>query len=73
LPGAQFICESLQDNDMERWMLTEGGQFLRQTGKALYVTDAEYALDFLAGFCDDRVMEQLVSANAFKDAGFPKP
>jgi hypothetical protein len=58
---------------MERWIPTEGGQFLRQTGRELYVTNPAYALDFLAGFCDDRMMEQLVSVNAFKDAGFPKP
>jgi len=74
LQGARLVCESIQDNDMERWMLTEGGQFIRQTGKDVYVTDAAFALEFLPGFCDDEVMEQLVAANAFEGAiSVPKP
>lgn len=73
-PNARLVCESIQDNDMERWTFTEGGQFLRQTGRSLYVTDAAYALEFLAGFCDDEVMEKLVAANAFKGAvALPQP
>lgn len=74
LQGARLVCESIQDNDMERWMLTEGGQFIRQTAKDVYVTDAAFAMDYLAGFCDDDVMEQLVAANAFEGAiRVPKP
>lgn len=74
LPGARLICESILDNDMERWMLTEGGQFIRQTGSGIYVTDSAYAMEFLAGFCDDEVMEKLVAVNAFSGSvELPKP
>ena len=74
LGGAAEICESVQDNDAERWFLSEGGQFLRVTGldaERCYVTSPAYALDMLAGFCDDAVMEKLVEANAFQGAVTP--
>lgn len=68
LPGARLVCESVQDNDLERWMLTEGGQFIRETARDIYLVGPAEALEMLAGFCDDDVMEKLVAANAFADA-----
>lgn len=68
LDGARDVCESIQDNDMEKWSYSLGGQFIRQTGKATYVTDAAYAFEFLDGFCDEKVMRQLADADAFGQA-----
>jgi hypothetical protein len=60
LKGAQPICESIQDNDMERWMLTRGGQFLRQTGvdgSRYYIVPSAEAHDFLSGVASEEVIE----------------
>jgi hypothetical protein len=60
LKGAQPVCENIQDDGMERWLLTRGGQFLRQTGldgKLYYVVSPAEAYDFLSGIARDDVME----------------
>jgi hypothetical protein len=60
LKGAQPVYESIQDNDMERWLLTLGGQFLRQTGidgGRYFVVPPAEAYDFIRGFASDEVLE----------------
>lgn len=68
LPTSMPICESIEDNDSERWRLTEGGQFIRRTGvdgERVYVTDAAYAQEYLTGFCAEEIMQELSIAGAF--------
>ena len=65
LKGSQFICESIQDNDMERWALSQGGQFVRQTGlegTRFYVVPPAEAYDTLNGWVEERVMDDLRAA-----------
>ncbi|MGY3581849.1 hypothetical protein ACVIGB_000080 [Bradyrhizobium sp. USDA 4341] len=64
LKGAFPVCESIQDNDMERWHLTRAGQLVRQTGLAgdrYYVWPLDEGLDFLDGFADEEVMVKVKS------------
>lgn len=76
LQDARFICGSDEDNDVERWYFTRGGQFLRETGdgggRFYYKTPAE-ALEYLTGFAADEVLEELHAAGAFRDAVYRGP
>lgn len=70
MPTSMPICESIEDNDSERWRLTEGGQFIRRTGidgERVYVTDAVYAQEYLTNFCADEIMQELSIAGAFDE------
>ena len=74
LPTSTMICESLEDNDSERWRLTQAGQFIRRTGvdgERVYVTDAVFAHEYLEGFCADDVMRELAIAGAFDQIPAP--
>lgn len=67
LRGARPICSSEQDDDFERFFLTVGGQFVRQTPRSWFLCAPGHARDLLAGWCADDVLEELVEANAFGD------
>jgi hypothetical protein len=67
LVGAFEICESIQDNDIERWSLTKAGQFVRECGQdggRFYVWPENEALDFLDGMVVDEVMNAVRAALA---------
>lgn len=56
LEDADFICESIQDNDAERWWLTRNGQIVRITGldkERIRVVDPIDARDMLLGWVED--------------------
>lgn len=74
LTGSFPICESIQDNDMERWHLTRAGQLVRQTGVAgdrYYVWPMDEGFDFLDGFAADEVMAKVRSL--LSEAGIAHP
>lgn len=74
LAGAHLIHEHISDNDMERWLLTKAGQFVRQTGvdgSRYYVWPHNEAFDFLDGLATDDEMEKVRSA--LSDAGIDLP
>ena len=75
LEGAQLICESVEDDDVERWLLTRGGQFVRNTGEdanRFYVVPPEEAWDYLNDWCDDDVLAEVRATGAFGEAA-PAP
>lgn len=62
LRGAQPVCEHIGESDMDRIMLTRGGQFLRQTGidgKLYSVLPADEAYEIVSAYAQDAVIEQL--------------
>lgn len=71
LQDARFICGSDEDNDVERWYFTRGGQFIRETGdgggRFYHKTPAE-ALEYLEDFAAEEVLDELRRAGAFRDA-----
>ncbi len=71
MEGAQLICESVEDNDVERWLLTRGGQFVRNTGEdgdRFYVVPPVDAWLHLDGWCEDDVLADVKATGAFEDA-----
>ena len=66
---SRFLCETVQDNDIERWRLSLGGQFVRETGASggrFYVVPPDEARDMLEGMgLEDWAMDLLVEAGAF--------
>lgn len=64
LKGSFPVCESIQDNDMERWHLTRAGQLIRQTGVAgdrYYVWPLDEGLDVLEGLAAEEAMLKVKS------------
>jgi hypothetical protein len=61
LKGSQFIYESLTDN-VERWMLSAGGQFVRQSGfdgSRYHVVPPSEAYEALDGLAPEARMADL--------------
>lgn len=76
LGDARFICESVEDNDLERWFLTMGGQFIRETGMGggrYYVIPADEAEQMLTSLgVEDHAMAGLRESGAFNQPA-PSP
>ena len=76
LHDARFICGTEEDNDVEKWYLTRGGQFIRETGDGggrFYYKTPEEALEYLTGFAAEEALEDLRAAGAFRDAVYRGP
>lgn len=74
LAGAHLIHEHFSDNDMERWLLTRAGQFIRQTGVdggRYHVWPHEEAFDCLAGIATDDEMNKV--RDVLSEAGIEIP
>ncbi len=61
------LCSSVEDDDEESWFLTRGGQFIRKTGKDVYLTDGAYAREMLEDFIVKPVFAFLEKEGFFKD------
>lgn len=64
MKGATEICETIQDNDSERWSVTKAGQLVRQTGEDLdryyvFERDDQDAIDMLVGMADDEALAKV--------------
>lgn len=76
LSGTTLICESIEDNDSERWLLTEGGQFLRQTGVGFgktYIADPAFAKEMLESMVEDKTFAALQAIDVFTDNKVSEP
>lgn len=74
IQGAKVLCESVEDNDIERWYLTRGLQFVRETGVSggrFYVVPAHEAGRMLDGFIDDGILQNLRSSGLLEMAPAP--
>lgn len=72
--GASLICETIQDNDIDRWSLTRAGQFVRETGEdggRFYVWPKDEAIDYLDGMVVDEVMDAVKAAVADRQVSAP--
>jgi len=71
LEGEQHICERIENDDVERWSLTRGGQFVvRSTGEdgdRFYVVPPADAWGELDGRCDGDVLAEVQATGAFGD------
>jgi hypothetical protein len=64
--NATTIFSSEDDNDRENWLLTKGGQLVRQTGldfSRTYLVDADFTREMVGDRIDDDLDAQLVSMN----------
>lgn len=60
-----------EDNDMEAWYLSQGGQFIRHVGKPdarwMHMSDDE-AWFIIQDYLDDETLSRLQDAGFFKDS-----